>query len=598
MNTDRSASTDLVNDRVLRGLVRRIPLVVAMALAMTMGTGPAISPASASVGAAVSQDGGSLDDDDDEDDDDKGDEDESEWGDDDAHLSELSTVSGRYLPHLDLSSMYNVTQQIGAVSAWRAGYTGSGVTVAVIDTGVARVEGLDGYGKLVNGPDLSYESQRSGTRYSDGYGHGTHMAGIVAGRDGDFRAGYLGNPFSFGGVAPSARILNMKVAAGDGGVDVTQVIAAIDWIVQHRYDNGMNVRVINLAYGTTSTQGADIDPLARAVENAWKAGIVVVAAAGNDGIDSSSLLMPAADPYVIAVGAVDNLGTRSTGDDVVADFTNDGNETRRADLLAPGKSVVSLRVRNSYVDQLYPEGLIATDWDRRYLRGSGTSQATAVVSGAVALLLQQRPWLKPDQVKALLRSSADRLSADDPAQGAGVLDVDGAMGTPTPALSSVAQTWPMSTGLGPLDASRGGEHVIDPATGDVLTGQVDALGDPFDSAAWVAASTAGRAWSGGTWGSRRWTGNTWYSSGWAPTTWYGSSWSGLAWSSHYWSQAYWYAHSWRDDSWLAHSWRGGTWEARSWRESSWEAHSWRDDSWFAHSWRSDSWIAHSWRTLI
>ena len=111
-------------------------------------------------------------------------------------------------------------------------------------------------------------------------------------------------------MAPDARIVNMKVATADGGADCRQVIAAIDWVVQHRKDSGMNIRVINLSYGTHSSQPYTVDPLAYAVENAWRKGIVVVVAAGNDGLDAPSLLMPAADPHILAVGAATTwLGT-------------------------------------------------------------------------------------------------------------------------------------------------------------------------------------------------------------------------------------------------------------------------------------------------
>jgi serine protease AprX len=388
-------------------------------------------------------------------------------------------------------------------------------------------------------------------------------------------------------MAPDAQILNMKVATGDGGADVSQVIAAIDWVVQHRSDSGMNVRVINLAYGTASVQPTTVDPLAHAVENAWRHGIVVVAAAGNDGADAPSLLMPAADPYVIAVGAVDHMGTRSRWDDRVADFSNGGDATRRPDLLAPGKSVVSLRVTGSFVDEYHSEGRISADDQERFFRGSGTSQATAVVSGAVALLLQQRPWLTPDQVKATLRGSADPLRTyPNPAAGAGVLDIDGAMVTRVPARAT--QDWPTSTGLGSLEASRAGEHILDPTTGVELAGETDALGDPWDAGRWSAASAAGQAWHAGVWGARAWTGDAWAAAGWDAAVWTGESWSGTAWADHAWSEAYWEARSWRDDSWLARSWRGGTWEARSWRS----------DSWLARSWRSDSFLARSWRTLL
>jgi serine protease AprX len=499
------------------------------------------------------------------------------WGDVSAADAASSLNSaGAWVADRDRGSLASIATGYGIRAAWAKKITGKGVTVAVIDTGIAPVAGLSSPGKVVNGPDLSYEGQRAGTRYVDGYGHGTHMAGIIAGRDDKFdpskpKAG------QFSGVAPDAQLLNVKVGAADGGADVTQVIAALDWVVAHRKDNGMNVRVVNLAYGTESVQGWQVDPLARAVENAWKAGLVVVTAAGNDGLDATSLLMPAVDPHVLAVGAVDNAGTTTHADDVVADFTNGGNATRRPDVLAPGKSVVSLRVPGSYVDTQHPEGLVTGDAAGRFFRGSGTSQATAVTSGEVALLLQARPTLTPDQVKALLMSTADRLvQHPSPVMGAGVTDLTGALTARVPATASAAAL-ASSSGLGSLEASRGGEHVLDLADGTVLTGEVDALGSPWHGAAWANAQARGTSWVGGAWNGRVWTGKGWQKTGYAPAAWTGSSWSGVPWSSHPWSDA--------------------TWEARSWRDSSWEARSWREDSWEARSWREDGWSARSWRSL-
>ena len=303
----------------------------------------------------------------------------------------------------------------------------------------------------------------------------------------------------------------------------------------------MNVRVVNLAYGTASVQPWQVDPLARAVENAWKAGLVVVTAAGNDGLDAPSLLMPAVDPHVLAVGAVDNVGTSTTADDVVADFTSGGNASRRPDVLAPGKSVVSLRVPGSYVDDQHPEGLVAGDASERFFRGSGTSQATAVVSGEVALLLSARPSLTPDQVKAVLMSTADPLTANPgPVMGAGVTDLPAAL-TATAPSATAAAVLPDSTGTGSLEASRGGEHVLDPESGAVLSGEVDALGTPWDGAAWVAASTRGTSWSDGSWNGDVWTGKGWDKNSWRAVGWTGTSWSGVAWSKHQWSDAQWEA---------------------------------------------------------
>lgn len=491
---------------------------------------------------------------------------DEEWGDDDTGEDEqASAKTGSWRADGDQGSMYWVTKHYGAQQAWTQDdpfgrkVTGKGVTVAVIDTGVAPVAGLDGAGKVVNGPDLSFDSQLEESRYVDGYGHGTHMAAIIAGRDATVQDGNEHDATKFVGVAPDARILSVKVGAADGGTDVSQVIAAVDWIVQHRHDHGMDVRVINLSYGTGSLQPYDLDPLAHAVENAWRHGIVVVVAAGNDGLASTSLTMPAVDPYVIAVGAVDHQGTPTPDDDVVAAFTNGGNDERRPDLLAPGKSVVSLRVPGSQADRDHPEGLVTGDAEKRFFRGSGTSQAAAVVSGAVALLLQDRPDLTPDGVKALLLSTATPLKDNPhPAMGAGVLDIKRAVESQASFLGA-EQTWPVSTGLGSLDASRGGVHVVDPVNGAVLGGETDALGSPWDARSWSTASAAGQAWTGGDWNARSWSGE-----GWSARSWSGDAWSARSWSGRSWSGQDWQARSWSSDQWVARSWSGDQWRARSW----------------------------------
>jgi len=218
--------------------------------------------------------------------------------------SGASWGSSAYDPASDPYSMQNITAAGGEQSWWNAGYTGKGVDVAVIDTGVAPVAGLSSPGKVINGPDLSLDSQSPSVQYLDTNGHGTFMAGLIAGND--------GQPGGYRGVAPDARIVSLKVGVSDGGTDVSQVIAAIDWVVQHRNDKGMNIRVLNLSYGTNSTQPYQIDPLAFAVEQAWKAGIVVVAAAGNsgsqNGASAQGLADPAYDPEVLAVGATDTMG--------------------------------------------------------------------------------------------------------------------------------------------------------------------------------------------------------------------------------------------------------------------------------------------------
>ena len=457
------------------------------------------------------------------------------------------------------TSMDHVNDVVGAKAAWRKGYTGKGVHIALLDTGVVPVPGLT-YSPVVNGPDLSLESQAADVRYLDTYGHGTHLAGIAAGR-----AGAKGG---FRGVAPDAGLVPLKLGTNDGAVDVSQVIAAIDWVVQHRRSGGLNIRVLNLAYGTTSTQSTLVDPLAHALENAWRHGIVVVTSAGNSG-GTAALTNPAADPFVLAVGAADTAGTVGTSDDTVAAFSSGGSASRRPDLVAPGRSIVSLRDPGSFIDVYYPSARVGDT----LFKGSGTSQSAAAVSGAAAILLQQRPGLTPDQVKALLTSTATSLSTSDPRAGSGMIRVDRALDKATPTTS---QTWERATGLGSLELARGDAHVADE---DVdLTGENTILG-PWESTAWAAASAAGTAWNGGVWQNQTWAGNcwcgtSWTSQTWGPAAWTGQTWSGAQWQSRSWKVGTWDSRSWKEAVWDSSSWEGGTWESRSWKSRSWKTGGW------------------------
>src|SRR5581483_3674327 len=143
-----------------------------------------------------------------------------------------------------------------------------------------------------------------------------------------------GTPGGYQGVAPNANLLSVKVGASTGAADVSQMIAGIDWVTQHANDNGMNIRVLNLSFGTNSIQPYLIDPLAHAAEVAWRDGIVVVASVGNDGWASRTLADPAIDPYIIAVGADDPQGTVDPGDDTVPSFSQRSRGPRQPDVLA------------------------------------------------------------------------------------------------------------------------------------------------------------------------------------------------------------------------------------------------------------------------
>ena len=405
--------------------------------------------------------------------------------------------------------MVNTTAYTGATAWWDAGYTGAGVDVALIDTGVTPVDGLDGASKVVYGPDLSLESQAPALRDLDTNGHGTFMAGLIAAKSTEYR-----------GMAPGARIVSVKVGVADGGTDVSQVIAAIDWVVQHRRDGDLNIRIINLSYGTNSAQDYKVDPLAYAAERAWKEGIVVVAAGGNYGFQSHmnnapALADPAIDRYVIAVGAVGlEWDTSSQADDKVPAFSPwpKRGATRSVDLIAPGTHIQGLRVPDSYLDQHYPEGQLGS----RYFRGSGTSQSAAIVSGAAALILEKHPGATPDEVKKLLTSTAYEINGKSQAIGGGELQL---ATTLTAAVPNSIQTWPPSTGTGKLELSRGTDHLT--LDGVELTGEQDIFGQHFDSDEMAALKASGSSWSG-----VKWNGSSWSGSSWSGNSWSGNSWSG------------------------------------------------------------------------
>ncbi len=483
----------------------------------------------------------------------------------------VAAATTPYDPAADAYSMASTAAIMGAPTWWNAGYTGRGVDVAVIDTGVSPVPGLDGTDKIVNGPDLSFESQAPGLTYLDTNGHGTFMAGLIAGRDAALTTPYAHAPASaYRGIAPDARIVNMKVGVADGGVDVTQVIAAINWVVQHKNDNGLNIRVINLSYGTNTTQVYSVDPLAYAVEQAWKRGIVVVAAAGNTGYqrkkNAPGLANPAYNPYVIGVGGYDHLGTASFSDDAMGPYSASsagcGSRCKNPDFVAVGSHVQGLRVPGGYLDETHPEGRRGD----RYFRGSGTSQAAAITSGAIALILQKYPNLTPDQVKRFITANAKKVpGADSQAQGAGEINLT-QLATKTP--GTYRQSFVNGTGTGSIDASRGSDRVSSDGT-NPISGEQDIFGVPFNAAAVAAAAAAGTSWVNGTWNGRSWSGDAWAGRSWSGRSWSGNDWAGRSWSGRSWS-----GRSWSTGTWTSGSWTGGSWSGASWSGATWSGGSW------------------------
>src|SRR5882762_11333542 len=327
-----------------------------------------------------------------------------------------------------------------ALQQW--GLDGTGVGVAVIDSGVTAVGDLywwipsnQTYGSRVV---YSQNFVPGTTDTSDLYGHGTHVAGIIAG------AGWFstGSNFThtFKGIAPNANIINLRVLDQNGAGTDSSVIAAIQTAISLK--STYNIRVINLSFGRQVFESYTVDPLCQAVEAAWNSGIVVLAAAGNQGRNNSAgtegygtIAAPGNDPYVITVGAMKTANTPTRVDDTIASYSSKGptafDHVAKPDIVAPGNQVVSTLAPNAHLlstptDVYLSEysnstttttknnkknstsSLTANAISTSYLRLSGTSMATPVVSGAAVLLLQQNPNLTPDQIKARLMKTASK----------------------------------------------------------------------------------------------------------------------------------------------------------------------------------------------
>ena len=328
-------------------------------------------------------------------------------------------------------------QAVLAPYAWSKNLSGSGIGVAVIDSGITSGKDftlLNGTGSRIV---YSQNFANGENTVSDLYGHGTHVAGILAGNGANSRGASFHKTFM--GIADGANLINLRVLDKNGSGHDSAVIAAIQKAIslKSRY----NIRVINLSLGRGTYEGYKLDPLCQAVEAAWKAGIVVVVAAGNEGRNDSAhtdgygtIAAPGDDPYVITVGAMKPMGTATRTDDLIASYSSKGptlyDHTVKPDIVAPGNMLISvLASSSSTLAKAAPGNIVALNSYSNSAKGSssyftlsGTSMATPVVSGAVALLLQKNAGLTPDQVKARLMKSAYKTfprysTATDPTSG-------------------------------------------------------------------------------------------------------------------------------------------------------------------------------------
>ena len=435
---------------------------------------------------------------------------------------------------LDTMSVTNLAIGLGDLAApGDGGPAGSGVTVAVIDSGVEVHPDL-GDERLVGWRDFIKHK----TKPYDDAGHGTFVAGLIAGdgsaslplgEDGGFAT------VQFRGVAPAADLVAVKVLDKHGRGRASGLIAGILWVVEQR--DALGVDVMNISIAGTPSGPVEADPVAQAVRAAWEAGITVVCAAGNEGeFGLGGILSPGNEPHVITVGATDTKQTPEVADDRVAAYSSYGptlyDEFAKPDLVAPGNRNISLRTPRSYIDKAFPENVIplsayypdAPDSaESNYLMLSGTSTSAPVVAGAVALMLGADPTLTPDDVKLRLMASADVMpEASEYQQGAGTLDVPEAL-----ALDLVAD--------GPtLSADLGDGTTILPT--DVYL-------------SWMKYAWTKYAWTKYAWSKYAWTKYAWTKYAWTKYAWTKYAWTKYAWTKYAWTKYAWTKYAWTKYAW-------------------------------------------------
>jgi serine protease AprX len=422
----------------------------------------------------------------------------------------------------------NLTIGLGDVpSPADGGPTGEGVTVAVLDSGIATNTDLDS-SRIVGWKDFVNNQP---TPYDDA-GHGTYVAGLIAG-DGTAslpleNGGYA--TVQFRGVAPAAHIVGIKVLDQVGQGRTSTMIAGIAWAIAHKDD--YNIRVLNISIGGNPVGSIKHDPIAMAVEAAWQQGITVVCAAGNEGdFGSGGVLSPGNDPFVITVGATDTKQTADVADDVVAAYSSVGptlfDEVAKPDLVAPGNRIISLRTQGSYIDTNFPANMIPlTDYAptasletsgtavSNYLKLSGTSTSAPIVAGAATLMIGAEPSLTPDDVKVRLMGTADPVAgASRNQQGAGALDVDGAL-----AATTHAHGWALSAFLG--DGKKFFKN------GDY---------SKWEKNAWQKYGWTKYKWTKYKWTKYKWTKYKWTEIAWTKYKWTKYKWTEFEWAKYKWT---------------------------------------------------------------
>ncbi|MFN2466688.1 MAG: S8 family serine peptidase [Gaiellaceae bacterium] len=393
----------------------------------------------------------------------------------------------------------------GAGKAWKAGGDGTGVGIAVIDSGVT--PGTDFGSRLVQ---VRLPDQPGSL--DDAHGHGSLVAGVAAGSSPDGR---------FVGIAPGATIYSIDVDRPEG-VRSSDVISGLAWVFNNAHER--NIRVVNLSLSEAMPSSYQTSALDLAVERLWAAGIVVVVAARNDGPGAVDFA-PANDPLALTVGALDTNDTRGHGDDRVAGFSSRGltvDGFAKPELVAPGRHIASVLPAGTVLDALAPA---ANRVAPGYASISGTSFAAPQVAGAAAILFQQHPGWSPDQVKWFLIEQARKVALSP----VGALDLSKASGFD-------AVPGRANQGVPALVCAPGSLCIVGGAVGTV-------------SSSWNSSSWNSSSWNSSSWNSSSWNSSSWNSSSWNSSSWNSSSWNSSSWNSSSWNSSSWNSSSWNSSSW-------------------------------------------------
>jgi serine protease AprX len=427
----------------------------------------------------------------------------------------------------------------GLSSLWDSPAAANAPTIAIVDSGIEN--GRSDFGSRILA-DVTMTSLPNNSP-GDGRGHGTFVAAIAA-----------GSAPGYGGGSQRSNIVSIDVMDDQGMAMTRDVIAAADWILAHKDE--YNIRVANFSLHSAAPASVFFDPLDAAVERLWFGGVVVVAAAGNYGVDgapSDVMYAPGNDPFVITVGADDVNGSISTYNDFAAPwsvygYTLDG--FAKPELSAPGRYMISAVPATSTLVSERPENVRYGD----HMQLSGTSFSAPVVAAAAAQVLAAHPGWTPDQVKGALMLTTQ----------------------------ATPYATPGSLGVGIVNAAKA-VTVSDPPNPNLALNQFvvaagDGSGPVFDAASWANVAMADASWANASWANASWANASWANASWASASWAGASWANASWASASWASASWANASWASASWANASWANASWANASWANASWASQAYADNA--------------------